>query len=107
MDDILGYESRREGDELTVRVRGDFSAPVAERFVEACQRLSPDITRMRIDLTGVERLDETSVSALRAFVDWWRHERDGGVWLQFTTARVMAAYREAAIPGWRPMGVDR
>jgi ABC-type transporter Mla MlaB component len=106
MDDLLGFETRRERDALVIHVRGDLSAEAAERFVDACQRLPRDIRRLRIDLHDVDRLDETSVSALRALTDWWRRERDGGARLHFTTAGVIAAYRKASIPSWRPAALD-
>ena len=107
MDDLLGYEAQRERDRLTIHIRGDFSASMAERFVDACQRLPEEIQCLRIDLYDVDRLDETSVSALRALTEWWRRQRDGGARLHFTTAGVIAAYRSASIPSWQVSDMGR
>lgn len=102
MDDLLGYPATRAGRTLAVTIRGDFSARVAERFAERCLTLPRDVQALVLDLSDVDLLDEASVGVLRALTDAWRGARDGGAHLLFTTAGIMAAYRPAAIPAWRP-----
>lgn len=102
--DLLGHEASRRGRELTVLLRGDFTARAAERFADAVQTLPHDIQALCLDLRDVDVVDEVTVSILRELTDWWRARRDGGARLLFTTAGIISAWRPAFVPdGYRSL----
>ncbi len=81
-------------DCATLYLSGALRAVDYGAIVAACDGLPPTVDTLRLDLHGVDDVNDDALSAIRAVLRYWRASRGGSFRLSLASERIVATYSE-------------
>ncbi|MDB4913100.1 MAG: hypothetical protein JWM95_744 [Gemmatimonadetes bacterium] len=90
----LHHEIEVADDCATLYLVGALASADATRLAAACGGLPSKVRTLRLDLHGVDDVDEAALSAIRSVLRYWRESRGGSFRLSLASERIVATYAE-------------
>ena len=81
-------------DCATLYLSGALRAVDYAALVAACDGLPPKVGTLRLDLHGIDEVNDDALSAIRAVLRYWRASRGGSFRLSLASERIVATYAE-------------
>ena len=95
--DRLHHEIEVADGSATLYLSGALRANDQVSLTAACGGLLPHIRTLRLDLHGVDVLDDDAMVAVRAVLRYWRESRQGSFRLSLASERIVATYAEGRL----------
>jgi hypothetical protein len=92
----MRYAMEVAGDTATVYVTGSLAATDAFGLNRACGELPAHVRTLRLDLHGVQEVNDLAMIAVRAVLRYWRESREGSFRLALASEYLVATYAEGA-----------
>lgn len=93
---LLHHQLEVADDCATLYLSGALRACDDTLLTTACGALPPTVSTLRLDMHGVEELDESALAAVRAVLRYWRESRNGSFRLSLASECIIATYSESA-----------
>ena len=90
----LHHEIEIADDCATLYLSGTLRAADRVALEAACSSLPPHVGTLRLDLHGVNEVDDDALVAIRAVLRHWRESRGGSFRLSLASERIVATYAE-------------
>lgn len=90
----LHHEIEVADDCATLYLSGALRAGDHVALTAACNGLSARVRTLRLDLHGVNEVDDDALVAVRAVLRHWRESRGGSFRLSLASERIVATYSE-------------
>ena len=90
----LHHELEVADDSATLYLSGTLSAEDAFALGRACSELPANVHTLRLDLHGIETMEDDAMAAIRAVLRYWRESRNGSFRLSLASDRIVATYGE-------------
>lgn len=93
----LHHQLEVTGDCATLYLSGALSANDHDILTEACGALPAGVGTLRLDLHGVDDVDDDALVTIRALLRYWRESRGGSFRLSLASERIVATYSEGRL----------
>ena len=90
----LHQEIEVADDCATLYLTGALRASDHAALTTACNRLPAHVGTLRLDLHGVDDVDDDALVAIRGVLRHWRESRGGSFRLSLASERIVATYAE-------------
>ena len=90
----LHHEIEVADDCATLYLVGILASGDAPRLATACSGLPSRVRTLRLDLHGVDDVDEAALAAIRSVLRYWRESRGGSFRLSLASEKIVATYAE-------------
>lgn len=90
----LHHEIEVADDCATLYLSGTLRAVDHGALTAACAILPGHVATLRLDLHGVDEVDDEALVAVRAVLRFWRESRRGSFRLSLASERIVATYAE-------------
>lgn len=90
----LHHEMEVADDCATLYLSGALRARDHATLTTACAGLPANVSTLRLDLHGVNEVDDDALVAIRAVLRHWRESRGGSFRLSLASERIVATYAE-------------
>jgi len=91
---LLQHQLEVADDCATLYLSGALGARDDVILTEACGALPSSVSTLRLDLHGVDDVDDDALTAIRAVLRYWRESRGGSFRLSLASERIVATYSE-------------
>ena len=81
-------------DSATLYLSGSLCAEDAFTLRRVCGELPARVITLRLDLHGIEHMEEDAMTAIRGVLRYWRESRGGSFRLSLASERIVATYAE-------------
>jgi hypothetical protein len=88
------HEIEVADDCATLYLSGTLRAVDHGALTTACAILPSHVATLRLDLHGVDEVDDEAIVAVRAVLRYWRESRGGSFRLSLASERLVATYAE-------------
>lgn len=93
----LQHQIEVADDCATLYLTGALRAVDYAALVAACDGLPSKVGTLRLDLHGVDEVNDDALSAIRAVLRYWRASRGGSFRLSLASERIVATYAEGRL----------
>jgi ABC-type transporter Mla MlaB component len=90
----LHHEIEVADDCATLYLSGVLGAGDHAPLTAACDGLPAHVRTLRLDLHGIDEVDDAALVAVRAVLRYWRASRGGSFRLSLASERIVATYAE-------------
>lgn len=90
----LHHEIEVADDCATLYLFGALRAGDHALLATACDALPAQVRTLRLDLHGIDDIDDAALVAVRAVLRYWRASRGGSFRLSLASERIVATYAE-------------
>ena len=90
----LHHEIEVADDCATLYLSGVLRASDHVLLTSACNGLPSHVGTLRLDLHGIDDVDDDALVAVRAVLKYWRESRGGSFRLSLASERIVATYAE-------------
>jgi ABC-type transporter Mla MlaB component len=90
----LHHEIEVADDCATLYLSGALGAGDHAPLTAACDGLPSHVRTLRLDLHGIDEVDDAALVAVRAVLRYWRASRGGSFRLSLASERIVATYAE-------------
>src|SRR5450432_2751196 len=93
---LLHHQLEVADDCATLYLSGTLGAHDHVILTRACGALPSSVGTLRLDLHGVDDVDDDALIAIRAVLRYWREARGGSFRLSLASERIVATYSEGS-----------